>query len=230
MKSSLIETNKDAKLGLIKSKKLLNLTNNLLSKKGLNQLEKQFKSRPCLIEEGHSKPVTELVVTPNGKTIISGSDDNTIKLWDIETGECLKTLKGHSGRIHYLAITLDGKQIISGSLMETKIWDLQSGKCLKNIIQKQYATIFTNDDYITSFQVISSDGNTIASVNYYEEVRVWNQEDFSFISKFYTNVGTSPRLAISPDGNIIAVGKGSTSDRCGKIEIWDIKRTNVFIN
>ncbi len=228
MKSSLIETNKDAKLGLIKSKKLLNLTNNLLSKKGLNQLEKQFKSRPCLIEEGHSKPVTELVVTPNGKTIISGSDDNTIKLWDIETGECLKTLKGHSGRIHSLAITLDGKQIISGSLMETKIWDLQSGKCLKNIIQKQYATIFTNDDYITSFQVISSDGNTIASVNYYEEVRVWNQEDFSFISKFYTNVGTSPRLAISPDGNIIAVGKGSTSDRCGKIEIWDIKKNQCI--
>ncbi|PPK57339.1 WD40 repeat protein [Malaciobacter marinus] len=227
MKSSLIETNKDAKLGLIKLKKLLNLTNNLLSKKGLNQLEKQFKGRPFLIEEGHSKPVTELVVTPNGKTIISGSDDTTIKLWNMETGECLKTLKGHSGRINSLSITLDGKTIISGSLMETKLWSLKSGKCIKNIKQKETAS-FTDDDYITSFQVISSDGNTIASVNYYEEVRVWNQEDSSLISKFYTNVGTSPILAISPDGNIIAVGKGSNSDRCGKIEIWDIKKNQCI--
>ncbi|MGJ0340615.1 WD40 repeat domain-containing protein [Aliarcobacter cryaerophilus] len=227
MKHNLTTTNQNAKLALSKSKSLLNITNSLLSKE-IKQVEKRFKFRPFLIEEGHSKAINSLVVTSDSKTIISGSDDNTIKLWDIETGECLKTLKGHSGRIHSLAITLDGKQIISGSLMETKIWDLQSGKCLKNIIQKQYATIFTNDDYITSFQVISSDGNTIASVNYYEEVRVWNQEDFSFISKFYTNVGTSPRLAISPDGNIVAVGKGSTSDRCGKIEIWDIKKNQCI--
>ena len=164
MNNNLTTTNQNAKLALIKLKSLLNITNSLLSKKANSDLEKQFKFRPFLIEEGHSKSVTSLVVTPDGKIIASGSDDCTIKLWDIETGECLKTLKGHSGLIHSLAITLDGRQIISGSLMETKIWDLQSGECLKNIKQQEPAS-YTDDDYITSFQVISSDGNTIIPQN-----------------------------------------------------------------
>jgi len=227
MKNNLTTTNQNAKLALSKSKSLLNITNSLLSKKANSDLEKQFKFRPFLIEEGHSKSVTALVVTPDGKIIISGSSDDTIKLWNMETGECLKTLKGHSGLIHSLAITLDGRQIISGSLMETKIWDLHSGKCLKNIKQQEPAS-YTDDDYITSFQVISSDGNTIASVNYCEEIRVWNKENCNRICRFYTDVGSSPILAISPDGNIIAIGKGSSSDRVGKIEIWDIKKNRCI--
>lgn len=227
MKNNLTTTNQNAKLALSKSKSLLNITNSLLSKKANNDLEKQFEFRPFLIEEGHRKSVTSLVVTPDGKIIVSGSKDNTIKLWNIETGECLKTLKGHSGYIHSLAITLDGRQIISGSLMETKIWDLQSGKCIKNIKQQEVAS-YTNDDYITSFQVISSDGNTIVSSNYCEEIRVWNKEDCNRICRFYTNVGSSPILAISADGNILAIGKGSNSDRFGKIEIWDIKKNKCI--
>jgi len=222
MKSKLTTTNQNAKLALNKSKSLLNITNSLLSKKANNNLEKQFKFRPFLIEEGHNKSVTALIVTSDGKIIISGSRDNTIKLWDIETGECLKTLKGHSGYIHSLAITFDGRQIVSGSLMETKIWDMQSGKCLQNIKQRNIEGYY-DEDYITSSQVISANGNILVSSNCFGHIRVWNRENCNRIFNLEIKVGSSPILAISPDANIIAVAKGKLN-RWGKIELWDVKK------
>src|SRR6476469_9264735 len=46
--------------------------------------------------EAHSSPVYSVAISPDSKTIVSGSWDNTIKVWDILTGECLRTLAGHS--------------------------------------------------------------------------------------------------------------------------------------
>ena len=45
--------------------------------------------------EGHSLDVYSVAYSPDGTKIISGSDDNTVKIWDANTGECLKTMKGH---------------------------------------------------------------------------------------------------------------------------------------
>ena len=46
--------------------------------------------------EGHSKGVMCVAVLPDGRRVVSGSEDKTLKVWDIETGKCLATLEGHS--------------------------------------------------------------------------------------------------------------------------------------
>jgi dipeptidyl aminopeptidase/acylaminoacyl peptidase len=63
--------------------------------------------------------------SPDGKQIVSGSEDKTIKLWDATAGGLQKTLAGHSGRVTAVAFSPDGKQIASGSDDNTiKLWDV----------------------------------------------------------------------------------------------------------
>ncbi len=72
---------------------------------------------------GHSAWITSLVFSPDGQTFASASDDDTIKLWNLQTGELLYTLTGHSAAICSLAFSPDGQLLASGSDDETiKIW------------------------------------------------------------------------------------------------------------
>ena len=76
--------------------------------------------------EGHSNSVHAVVVTPDGCQIISGSYDNTIKVWDLEGGHLLRSLEGHTQSVNAVAVTPDGRQIVSGSNDNTiKVWDLE---------------------------------------------------------------------------------------------------------
>ncbi|MEE1119871.1 MAG: hypothetical protein U0K90_08055, partial [Bacteroidales bacterium] len=62
----------------------------------------------------------------DGKRIISGSNDNTIKIWDANTGQCLQTLEGHSWNVRSVAYSPDATKINSGSGDGTiKIWGVK---------------------------------------------------------------------------------------------------------
>ena len=64
---------------------------------------------------GHENWVWSVAVSPNGTWAASGSLDNTVKIWDLESGECQATLKGHRDAVRSVAITPDGKRILSVS-------------------------------------------------------------------------------------------------------------------
>ncbi len=75
--------------------------------------------------KGHAGTVKAVVVTSDGKAI-SGSWDKTLKVWDVESGEELRTLEGHTGVVNAVALTSDGKKAISGSYDKTlKVWDVE---------------------------------------------------------------------------------------------------------
>ncbi|CAK7206518.1 hypothetical protein SEUCBS139899_009314 [Sporothrix eucalyptigena] len=80
--------------------------------------------------EGHSDFVKALAFSPDGKRIVSGSDDATVKIWDLASNACVLTLKGHKSKIKSVAFSpLDGKHIASGSVDCTiMLWDAVSGR------------------------------------------------------------------------------------------------------
>ena len=73
--------------------------------------------------EGHTDWVRAVAVTPDSKKAISGSNDKTLKVWDIESFTELSTLEGHTKSVTAVAVTPDGKKAISGSDDKTiRIW------------------------------------------------------------------------------------------------------------
>jgi WD40 repeat protein len=78
--------------------------------------------------EGHTGPVMSVTVTGDGQHVVSGSEDNTVKVWDLSSGRLLRSLEGHTGKVTSVAVTGDGQHIASGSSDKTvKVWEIATG-------------------------------------------------------------------------------------------------------
>ena len=103
------------------------------------------------------------------KTLASGSDDNTIKLWNSQDGRLIRTLTGHTDRVYSVAFSPDGQTIASGSRDNTiKLWNSQDGRLIRTL------TGHTDRVYSVAF---SPDGQTIASGSTDKTIKLWNRKD-----------------------------------------------------
>ena len=94
-----------------------------------------------------------VAVTPDGRCVVSGSYDGTLRVWDLATGQTKRTLAGGPGRYRAVAVTPDGRYVVSGSTdaPELRVWDLESGEQLVR---------FTLDGKVTTC-VAAPDSRTI---------------------------------------------------------------------
>jgi WD40 repeat protein len=69
-----------------------------------------------------------VTVTPDGRRAVSASEDNTLKVWDLETGRVVRTLEGHSAFVFGVAATAHGRRAVSASYDHTlRVWELYTG-------------------------------------------------------------------------------------------------------
>nr|MDJ0556179.1 WD40 repeat domain-containing protein [Microcoleaceae cyanobacterium MO_207.B10] len=140
----------------------------------------------------HIEYVRSLAITPDGQTIVTGSSDNTIKVWDMATGNLKATLTGHSDSVRSVAISPDGQTIVSGSWDDTiKVWDLATGN-LK-------ATLTGHSSSVRSV-AISPDGRTIVSGSWDETIKVWDLATGNLKATLSGHSKSLQSVAISPDG------------------------------
>ncbi|MBA2747736.1 MAG: protein kinase [Tatlockia sp.] len=156
---------------------------------------------------GHAGAVNTVVVSPNGKTIISGSDDNTLRIWDLNSQKLLRTLKGHTDWVYAVAISADSQTIVSGSKDKTlKLWR-SSGQLTR--------TLTGHTSYINSV-AISPDATKIASGSYDKTVKLWNLRTGQ-VDNLKGHSREVLAVAISADGKKIV---SSSVDRT--IIIWNL--------
>ncbi|KAI1320581.1 WD40 repeat-like protein [Xylariaceae sp. FL0255] len=82
--------------------------------------------------QGHSHSVR--AIAAHGDTLVSGSYDNTVRVWRISTGETVHVLQGHSQKVYSVVLDTERNRCISGSMDSfVKIWDLNTGSCIHTL-------------------------------------------------------------------------------------------------
>jgi len=163
---------------------------------------------PLQIFTGHTGTVLHVAFSPDNQTILTGSDDNTARLFDIESGKQLQVFSGHTDQINDIAFSPDSKWALTGSSDKTaRLWDTATGKEIRSFIGH------TNNVITVSF---SPNGKQILTGSEDKTLRLWDIETGHELNQWFIE---EPVSAISPDGNY-AVGY-SEADNAN--HLWDIK-------
>jgi len=115
---------------------------------------------------GHEDSVLSVALFTDNTKIISGSKDRNIKLWDIETGDCLRTFIGHTKSVLSVVVFSDNTKILSASKDHTiKIWEVETGVCLRTLLGHKHwvccLSLFRNNTRLVS----SSSDKTINNMS-----------------------------------------------------------------
>src|SRR6266516_1726166 len=113
--------------------------------------------------EGHSDWVTSVVFSPDGSKVASGSDDRTVRIWNVATGQAEQTLEGHSGSVTSVVFSPDGSKVASGSPDGTvRIWNVATGQAeqtLEGVSSSVTSVVFSPDSSKShSFYSMDSSG------------------------------------------------------------------------
>ncbi|KAI9472189.1 MAG: WD40-repeat-containing domain protein [Benjaminiella poitrasii] len=102
--------------------------------KGYYYSDTTHKPNPYFVRAlvGHGQSVR--AIAAHGDTLISGSYDHTVRVWDIKTGRTVHILEGHTNRVYSVVIDPERNRCMSGSMdSSVRIWDLETGDCLKKL-------------------------------------------------------------------------------------------------
>ena len=134
--------------------------------------------------------------SPDGRKLVSGSHDHTIKLWNIDSGKCLHTLYEHTGWVLSVCFSPNGKILASGSYDNTiKLWNVDSGISINTL---QGHDLGINGVYF------SPDGTTLASGSYDKSIKLWNVDSGICINTLQGHNDWVNSVCFSPDGTMLA--------------------------
>src|SRR5688572_3133218 len=171
--------------------------------------------KPVLIlQTGHTKSANAVAFDPDNRWLASGGKDNVIKLWDLATGNILRTLYGHTSNVNTLAVSPDGKLLASGSGnvndkrdlwtftqggvvggeddTTVRVWNIQTGRELQ---------VLRGHELPVGAVAFSSDGRSLTTVSG-DAVKVWDVAAGTELRSQKTKYGKSGREKLDALGSI----------------------------
>jgi WD40 repeat protein len=125
--------------------------------------------------EGHTDRVSSIAFSPDGKYVISGSDDKTICVWDAKEGNIVSgPFKGHISQVSSVACSPDGKHIVSGAWDNTiHIWDAEKGNTVSRPFVGQTDSVMS--------VAFSPHGKYVISGSEDKTIHVWNVKEGNMV-------------------------------------------------
>ncbi len=164
---------------------------------------------------GASNDVNSVAFSPDGKTILSGSSDNSLKWWNLSTQNVVKTLKGHDYPIESVVFAPDGKTALSASKDNTiKYWNLSTGQVLK--------TLKGHSDWVQAV-AFSPNGKFALSGSDDNTVKLWELSNGRVIKTLNEHSQHVLAVAFSLNGETVL---SASKDR--SIKLWDLSTGKVI--
>ena len=158
---------------------------------------------------GHTANVVCVAPVPERPLAISGSWDETLKIWDLEKGIELSTLRGHTNCVTSVAVAPDGLWAISGSWDCTlKVWDLEKGTELSTLAGHTRGV---------NCVAVTPDGLRAVSGSDDETVRLWNLDNEVEETRLTGHTDRVTCVAVAPDGRCVVSGS-----RDGTLKVWNL--------
>jgi WD40 repeat protein len=167
---------------------------------------------------GHTDTVDAVAFSPDGKFVLTGSLDNTAKLWDAATGAEVRTFSGHTGPVESVAFSPDGKYVLTGSRDKTaKLWDAATGALVQtfydptNVVRTSVELKRSNHS-----MAFSPDGKYVLTASDDGTPKLWDAATGALVRTFSGHTNIVRSVAFSPDGNYVLTGGLDDTAR-----LWD---------
>lgn len=164
--------------------------------------------------KGHNTRVLALAITPDNRTLASGSDDNTIKLWNLREKQLSRGFIETFSNILSLAITADGQTLVSGGLTGIRVWDLRTQRFL-------YSLVPLSQPIVRSI-ALSPNRPLLVSGSEFGEMQLWNLANSQSIGVIGRHAAAVTSVKFTPDGdNVVSSSLDHT------LRIWNLRTGGV---
>lgn len=173
--------------------------------------------KPFRTLRGHTKLVQSVAFFHNGRWVVTGSEDKSLKIWDVQKGTLVGQLEGHEDTVWSISTSPDDRRIVSGGCdNKIIIWDVESRQAVFDPLVK-------HTDWVKSV-CFSPDGKRFASCSGDTSVVVWDTETGTVLATFDGHRSDVSTVAFSPDGIKLA---SASADRT--IRVWHADTAELLL-